>query len=258
MASDLYILNDETSNDELFPKDKARGLDMSDRPRGYAYGDAAEPFPAELLIPRHEWQARIKEREEKKARLMDLCDLEGLKVKDQEQTNYCWINAPTHCVEIVRMLQGQGAVSLSPASAGAQITGYRNVGGWGKTGLEWIINKGLVPTKYWPANAIDRRYATPENLAMALRFRGIEWIELEPRNLDQQVSCLLRGIPIAVGLNFWSHEVTDTDPLWIDNDIAIGFDNSWGVRYGKNGRGVRQGQRMLADDAVALRTVYAS
>ena len=72
------------------------------------------------------------------------------------------------------------------------------------------------------------------------------------------MSALLRNFAVAVGLNYWSHEVTDIDVDWIDGEPAIMFNNSWGTGYGTNGRGIRQGSKRLADDAVCLRTSLAS
>lgn len=241
------------------PPGKERGLDLSQRPReGYAYPELATPFPSELLIPRSEWQARIQEMEERKTRLSDLVKQSGLPCKDQGSTNYCWINAPTYCTEVIRVLQNQQMVILSPASAGAQIKNYRNVGGWGKEGLLWIIDKGLVPVEKWPANAINRTYATDENKQLALDYRVAEWFELRPRNLEEQVSILMRRIPLAVGQNHWSHEVTHEDPIWLDGTIAIRFRNSWGMGWGNQGYSVQQGSKMYADDAVAPRVALAS
>lgn len=255
----MPVIDDDTDPDTIFSPQHGRGLDLSARPAGpYAYGTAAEPFPKALYIPRAQWQARAAERKAKRARLRDLCDRVGLPPKDQQQTNYCWINAPTYCVEVLRVKQNQGKVILSPASAGAQITQYRNIGGWGREGLQWISDKGLVPVDRWPANAIDRQYATDDNKQLALRYRVSEWWELPAHDVDALGSCLLRGIPVAVGLNWWSHEVTFTDLDYVNGRIAIIFRNSWGARYGDNGYAVLQGQRAIPDDAVAPRVALAS
>lgn len=254
----MLVINDTTSPDLLFPKHVARGLDLSSRPRGYAYSGTAEQFPQELLIPRSEWQARIEENVKDKSQLSDICTQAGLVCKSQAQTQFCWANAPTYCTEVLRVIQNQKPISLSPASVAAPITGYKNVGGWGKTALEWIIANGIVPSSNWPDNAIERKYATPGNKEIATSYRVDEWYELEPRNLDQLISMLLMGFPVAVGYNFWSHEVSAIDPVWIDGTVAVKIRNSWGMGWGDKGYAVLQGQKMLPDDCVSPRTTKAS
>lgn len=170
----------------------------------------------------------------------------------------CWFNAPTHCLEIDRVMQNESPVSLSPASGACKITNFRNVGGWGKQALEFIIDTGVVPSSMWPDTAIDRQYDTAATNAERGKYRVVEWWELEPRNLDQLMSVLLRRWPVAVGYNWWSHEVTAVNPRWIDGAPALDIDNSWGTSWGTNGRGVLQGNRMLPDDAVVPRTALAS
>ncbi len=244
------------------PEGYSHSLDLGLRgPNDYEYGDAAQPFPQELLIPPSEWQGMIEEMEERKTRTSDKVEQAGLPCKDQAQTNYCWINAPVHCVEILRVMQNQPMVILSPASAGAPIKNYRNVGGWGKEGLEYVIEHGIVPVSLWPANAIDRRYATPENKLAALDYRAVEWWELRPRNTNELISCLLRRIPVALGYNWWRHEVTGYDAVWVNGRIAIRIRNSWTMNWpqvGARGYSILQGSKMLPDDAVAPRSVLAA
>lgn len=255
----MLVIDDSTPDSVLFPSGHERGLDLSARPNvdGYGYAGVADRFPSDLVIPRSDWQGIIEEMEQQQSRLSDLCTQAGLPAKDQEQTKYCWINAPVYAVECLRVAQNQEMVILSPASAGAQIKGYRNVGGWGKEGLEWIVEHGVCPVSSWPANGIDRRYATTENKALAMRYRVQEWWELRPRNLDQLISCLLRRIPVAVGYNWWGHEVTAIDAVWQSGTVAIRIRNSWG-NWGDNGYGILAGNKMLPDDAVAPRVALAS
>lgn len=267
MASNLYpdeiVIDDGAIDSDIDTlKSRARGLELGLRgPNTYEYGDTARPFPPELLIPRHEWQARIEEMEQRKTRVSDSINAAGLPCKNQQQTNYCWINAPTHLVEITRVLQNQKMVILSAASAGAQIKNYQNVGGWGKEGLQFIIENGLVPESAWPANAIDPRLATQENLKLALDYRGVKWMELQPRSLEEQMSCLLRRIPFASGLNWWGHEIVIVDPVWVNGQPGGRGRNSWGMDWPSPGAGgyfVLQGAKFLSDDTVALETVLAT
>lgn len=255
------IINDSTPEHAYQPPvGQSMGLALELRgPDGYA--DVAESFPSNLLIDITDssaMQARIQEMKDTKSRLSDLAIAAGLPCKDQNGTNYCWINAPTYCVETVRVVQNQPMVILSPASAGGPIKGYRNVGGWGKEGLEWIIAHGLVPVAQWPANAIDSRYNTTENKQLALKFRATEWWELKPRSKQELFSCLFHRIPIAVGYNWWRHEVTAVDPEWMDGELVLRIRNSWAMSWGDKGFGILQGSKMLPDDAVAPRTALAT
>lgn len=256
-----FIIHDTTPEEHFIIDGLGRGLDLSER-TGEGYAGVADPFPAELLIPRSEWQARIEERVARKTQLSDLMKQAGLKSKNQGQLNYCWVYAPTHCVEIVRMKQNQPQIALSAASVGGQITGYRNVGGWGKTALQWIANKGVAPESAWPDRSLNSRLATSATAEMALGNRVQEWTELEPGNLDQLVSMLLWDNPVAIGLAWWSHEITAVDPIWLDGTIAIRGRNQWwpdGVHpWGDDNYFTLQGSRMLPDDAVAPRVAMAS
>jgi hypothetical protein len=256
----MFVIGDDTPDRILFPNGSSCGLAL---PRSriesdaYAYTGIAEPFPANLLIPEQDWQGMIQEQEATKSTIRHLTDQAGLPYKRQARTLYCWINAPVYAVETLRVIQNQEMVILSPASAGAQIKRFRNVGGWGKEGLEWIVEHGVCPVDIWPANAIDRKYLTEEAVEASERYKVTEWWELKPRNMRELVSCLLHRIPVAVGYDWWGHEVTAVGVVWLDGRIALLIRNSW-EGWGDNGYGVLQGKRMIPDDAVAPRVVLAA
>jgi hypothetical protein len=140
----------------------------------------------------------------------------------------------------------------------APIKSYRNHGGWGSQALEYIIEKGIVPVEQWPANAISRKYYTDENLEIAEDFKVTEWYDLEPRNFGELMTCLLLRIPVAVGYNWWSHEVSAIDPVALGNgDYGVRIRNSWGMGYGTDGYAVLAERKATPDDAVAPRVVIA-
>jgi hypothetical protein len=260
MPEKLFVIDDSTGSDVLYPKGFETGLEIE--APGYGtqegYAGVAEPFPSSLLFPRSEWQARIAEQTERRSDLTSIARSNGVKVKNQRSTNFCWIFGPTLAAEMVRAVQNQPHVSLSPASAGSLIKNFRNQGGWGREGLQWIVDKGVAPSEFWPDAAIDRRYATPENAARAMNYRVDEWWVLQPRNHDQVVACLLRGIPVSVGFNWWGHQVTYSHLVWRDGVAVPVLWNSWSESWGTGGLGELHGSRMLADDAVAPRTALPS
>lgn len=256
----MFILNDETHPNILFPTHHRAGLDLSQRdPQAkFAYGATAPSAGESLLIPVSEWRARIEEMKERKSMLSDFIKASGVKVKNQGSSNFCWANAPCTALEIVRAQQGQKYVELSPASVACKINGFKNEGGWGKWALEYLIQHGAVPASMWPSNAIDRRFDTTANESVAKKYRGVEWNELPVRDLGWLGSMLLRRIPVAVGFNFWGHEVTAVDIDWLDGEFVLRILNSWGRDWGDGGFAILQGMKMLPDDAVAPRTAIAA
>ena len=258
--------------DELVIDDSLVGTDFADLSSGYATGyrgmfqssqsadELTVPFPKELLIPESDWKSWIEEQESNKSRISDLVEQAGLPCKDQGSTNFCWANAPTHLLEIWRLIQGQSMVILSPASVACPVNGFKNQGGWGEDALRQLIEAGAVPAAQWPANAIDKKYYTEANKNAAKNYQATEWYRLTPRNKLEHISCLLRRIPVAVGLNYWGHEVTDYEAVWVNGQIGVRFRNSWTMDWpkpGAKGYAIRQGSKMLADDAVAIRQAKA-
>lgn len=216
------------------------------------------PFPSNLLIPSSDWQAIIQEKEASGTNLSAMLLNAGVPSKNQQQTNYCWANSPTCCVESLRCAENQPYVALSAASVGGPITRYQNVGGNGEAALEYIVANGIVPESLWPVNAISSKYHTPANVTAALDYRIVGWYELVNNNINQLISMLLRNIPVSVGLNWWGHQVTYCDAVWQNGAIAIRFRNSWGDTYGAKGFAILQGSKMTPNDQVApLSTIAA-
>lgn len=204
------------------------------------------------LIPRDEWTDRIEEMEKTKTRLSDLWLAQGIKCLDQNGTNYCWANAVVSTILMLRARMGEPYEPLSPASVAAQVKNYRNVGGWGGEALQWIIDHGVASAAVWPPNAINRTYKTPESDADAATRKVTKWLELQSRNFEQLMTCLLNRIPVAVGLNWWSHEVCALDPVvTAPGKFGTRDVNSWGGSYGDHGLFVLAEAKATQDDGVA-------
>jgi hypothetical protein len=183
-----------------------------------AYG--SQPFAAPFslpLIPRSEWRERIEEMTRTKTRISDMAAQVNWKPKHQARTLYCWINGVTMAKELARIIAGQPHVPLSPASVGAPINGYRNAGGWGTKGIAYGSEHGWVPESMWPANAIDRRYDTPETRAIRAKYQVDDWVDCRPGNFDQAMTMLLLRRPGLRADMRWSHLVACMDPLYLPN-----------------------------------------
>lgn len=251
----MLVIDD--SNDHLYMPPNRNGLvprDYGAEPLGEGYAGPMD-FP---LIPRVEWPDRIADMERSKSRLTDLADGAGLTVLNQGQTNYCWANGVVHCVEVLRLVQGQDLVRLSPASIGGPITGYRNVGGWGSRALKHVVEQGIVPQSEWPANAINRQYDTEATRKLRLKYQCDEWYDVPPRNFDALMTCLLLRMPCAVAYNWWRHLVTAMNPHHSNGKFGIVIDNSWGPNWGTNGRSILMEGKGTPDECVAPKVVTAS
>lgn len=200
------------------------------------------------LVPETEWDDHIRQIEKDHATIPELCDSFGLDVMDQARTNYCWIFAVARCCEVVRLKETGTVYSYSAASAGAPIKNFRNVGGWGSQGLEYIKKHGINLTEDWPDTAIDRDYYTDANREKAKKHLALEYYTIS--NWAEMGSCILAGYPTANGYPWWGHEVAGVQLIPGSHDLVI--DNSWSKRWGKNGRGTLSGSRKRPSDCVCI------
>lgn len=219
---------------------------------------AVVDFPS---IPQGEWSARIKAMEESKTRLSDVIRRVKMPSLNQGSTNFCWANGPVNCIRVIRAVNNLPFIDLSPASVACPINGFRNEGGWGTRALKQIVDEGIVPASMWPANAIDRQYDNEATREMRKNFKCLEWYDLIPRNFGQLITLLMLRIPVAVGYNWWRHEVTAIDPVEISpGNFGVRIWNSWGDDWpsqGAGGMSVLAQSKATPDDAVAPRSAVA-
>ena len=230
------------------------------------FGSLASPLSGDDHIPREEWYDRAVEMQENKTSLIHTAKKMGWKIKNQRSIPYCWVFGVTSAAEIAGIMQGHEYVKLSPSSVGAKVKNFRLRGGWGDQAASYAAKHGWVPQDLWPETAVKRQYDTPENWTAAKRYVLRDWNELRPRNLDDLYSCILRGIPVPVGYNWWGHLVCGLDMVPfkkprglsdrdIINSFGLGIANSWGEGWSAGGYGILRGSKQIPDGQVAIRSM---
>lgn len=254
ISSKTIVIDDSNWLDYASPDKTPEGMSRGLIPRDYeqfpegSFG-AAFTLP---LIPRDEWAARIEEMEHTKTRLSDIRRAYQIPSRNQNGTNYCWAHGPVSALILIRARMGLPYVDLSPASVAAPIKGGRNQGGWGSQALEYMIEHGVADVAHWPNNNRSVNQYLESSRENAARHKVTEWWELRPRNFDQYMTCLLHRIPVAIGLNWWGHEVCGMDPVIISaREFGSRIWNSWGDSWSDNGEGILNMSKSTPDDAVA-------
>lgn len=249
----LHEINDsnwKTEADDSVPRSLGMSKGYVERETPYGQGFAA-PFDDSWLIPESEWKDRIADREANGQTNKQLREYHNIPSLDQNGTNYCWAHGPTCCMQLVQVQSGETLRPLSAASIAAPIKNFQNVGGWGEQAISYMAKNGINEVVDWPINKIDRRYYTEQNKEKALLNRVVDWIDLKPKNFNQLVSCLLRGIPCSVAYMWWSHLVTAIDVVLVDGEICVLIWNSWSDKWGDRGMSVLRGSKKLPDEAIA-------
>jgi len=260
-----FVVTDRTRTPQwLFPNNFAKGLVPRDFKR-YPVGYQASAPPAEIkTISRSDYSAIIKENNERGATLRHIRRGSGpnggpIPSLDQNGVGYCWNHSATMAVIMARAVMGLTYVRLSAFFIGCIIKNYRDEGGWGALGLDFITEHGVPSVEFWPEKSMSRSNDTPAMRENALLHRVTDgWIDLGTpvynRNLtnDQIDTLLLCGIPVVADFNWWSHSVLllCLEEKGANNFVRRGI-NSWTDQWGDMGEFVLEGNKAKADGAVA-------
>jgi hypothetical protein len=183
-------------------------------PRKSAYGAAGIPTFEAAGFVEHELNQIYDDAlhlQETETRISDLITWPEL---DQNGFNYCWVWAVTEMGEIVLVKMGLPHVSLSPTSVGGPITGYRNVGGFGQDAYDFGMQYGWATAENWPLNKIgNSSFETEAVKADRLKHKIIGGCDVKTNSLGQLWTLLTAGIPVGMGLPWWSHEVKGCDVI---------------------------------------------
>lgn len=259
------IINDQNYGDFINPVVNGEVKAMGCIPRNYmkcpvGYLPCAKPFDLPL-IPEGEWQTRLDEQKANKAQLSNIRNrgMNGQPIpsRDQNGKGYCWFHSGTSSNLLVRAVNNQPYADLSAYMGACIIKGYRDEGGWGSEGIEFMAQYGVATSKTWPQQSMSRSNDTPEMRAEALHYKITEWMDMEPRNKAQLITCLLLNIPVVVDFNWWSHSVCAMDLVSL-NPFQIRIWNSWGDSWSENGTGILEGSRAIPDGMICPRVIVAS
>lgn len=263
----MFVINDQTPNDDLFADAFARGAE----PRDYATHppEMMAPPSGVPLIPRSEWRARVEEQEAQRSSLEHILRVRGVPSLDQNQPNtrpprwgYCWCYSTTGAVVAARARDGLPHVALSAFGVAQQVMQGQDKGGWCGLSCEFIEKRGVPSLAAYPEWDTDwKKYrdapAVWEDAArhkVTHAFRDIAAGHYYHQNLsyDQLISCLLLNVPCPVDFNWWGHSVLAVRAAWLDGEAVPVIRNSWGDRWGDRGFAPLQGQRKFPNSALAL------
>jgi hypothetical protein len=281
---------------------KARGL----APRNYATHPvgcyATLPalgvdFP---LIPESEWSERLKDKIAQKSLLSDL-RLAGdggkpIPSRDQNGKGYCWMHSGVSAMLLHRCASNQPYADLSAYAGACIIKSYRDEGGWGAEGCDFLAQRGIPTAQFWPQRSMSRDNDKPETWADAAKHKiTAGWWDVGTDQYDrkltwQQLATLwLSDCPTVNDYNWWSHSVCGADlvegastwgKLRADSgkrltrkafDLIWGMDsdeagagwgcrilNSWGDSWSAMGMGVLAAGKAVPDGSVAIKAATVS
>lgn len=278
---------------------KARGLvprNMRTHPVGFYPRERALNIP---LVPEGEMASRVSEAIAAKAQLSDIRNRgnngQRIPSRDQNGRGYCWMHSGTGALILIRARMHQPYADLSAYGPACKIKNFRDEGGWGAQGLDWLMEKGCPTSATWPQQATSRTYDTDQTWQEALKYRVTEgWIDTASpqydRNLTfmQVLSLLIACEPVITDFNWWSHSVCAMDAvngtsmrkltrdtqtgklpnlkrfefIWGIDTPTMGWGvrilNSWGDSWSEGGTGVLTGSKAIPDGATCPRVAMAA
>lgn len=214
------------------------------------------------VIPFNETASRVRDMKQAGADLVSRKKRSKIKTKDQNGTNYCWVNCAASAIEYTRELQGESYRELSPAFLGNLGSNFTNSGGYVEDALELSVKYGCATVASVPTNNLSRQWYNQNRDAVfadAARHKVTNWVDLGyggNGSLDDQVrTLLLQNQPVVVALNWWSHAILYVAVTENGDWVIL---NSWGDSWGEQGIGVIERRRGSPNAAFAAAASLAT
>jgi hypothetical protein len=286
LRADDFLITDDNYRSVCFDQQAdgerfAMGLiprNYSTMPVGSLEGSVTFAQAADVpLIPMNEWPDRIAFKVTGKSQLSDIRNTanngQPIPSLDQNGRGYCWAHSATAAAILLRAVSGMPYVRLSAYAVACIIKNYRDQGGWGAQGLDFIRERGVPSVDYWPEKSVSPLNDKPETWENAARHKVSEgFIDLDAAQYDRRLTfqevgtCLLCNIPVVSDFNWWGHSVcamdlVDVEPTRAATDprrYGVRIWNSWRDSWGTNGTGVLTGSKAIPDGATAPRSIVLS
>jgi hypothetical protein len=286
LRADDFLITDDNYRSVCFDQQAdgerfAMGLiprNYSTMPVGSLEGSVTFAQAADVpLIPMNEWPDRIAFKVTGKSQLSDIRNTanngQPIPSLDQNGRGYCWAHSATAAAILLRAVSGMPYVRLSAYAVACIIKNYRDQGGWGAQGLDFIRERGVPSVEYWPEKSVSPSNDKPETWENAARHKVSEgFIDLDAAQYDRRLTfqevatCLLCNIPVVSDFNWWGHSVcamdlVDVEPTRAATDprrYGVRIWNSWRDSWGTNGTGVLTGSKAIPDGATAPRSIVLS
>ncbi len=218
------------------------------------FAKAAPPIKA---MSDAELKEAIEYKTAKKDWLKDKAQRVGLKVKNQQNSSYCWAHGAVRGCEMAYLFSGGRQFTLAAFDVAACIKGGRNQGGSGVEAVEWIASHGVCREDlHKPMDFSANR--TAEQSANAQLHKIVAYDDLDPGDHNLIYTYVVNDIGVTIGVPVWSHEICITFLATENGIIYPGIANSWGTTYGEDGYAVLHGAYTRFDEAGAVREMSAA
>jgi hypothetical protein len=214
---------------------------------------------------------------------------------DQNGQGYCWFYGAIGALQCVRARMNLPYRQLSGHAGGCKIKKFRDEGGWGALGVEFLLEHGCPDTDHWPEKSMSRSHDTPATWENAKLYKAdmvVADLASPVYNRDlsygQQLTVLLNGGCTVDDYDWQGHctfgcdvvngatqrgivrgeagkipDLAEFDKMFAMNDpVTRGLGkrsrNSWSERYGDRGYYVLTGSKAVGSNSVGILTAIAA